>query len=268
MFNSVKGEHGSALASRGVFKKHLILIVSFLFLGNLSALADCWHFAGNGNHSVVNNPSYDRPYLRFTAMYYDATSGNNGYFVLQKPTKSGTIPSNAPAGPALFINGQYACSPIAEFGWNDDDGGAWKAAGNDSWWGNTYKATIDGITYTIKFYNPYHDGDSKRVYVHVIIFPNALPHGQETKVTIAGMWKMNRAQKTPVEESYTGYHCHGCSDAPDGQRTAAGEADLEVLRHGDVFIGPDAVPIGRAEFFNVLDAFHRRCLSFLRARLT
>ena len=203
MFNSVKGEHVSALASRGVFKKHLFLIVAFLFLGNLSALADCWHFAGNGNHSVVNNPSYDRPYLRFTAMYYDATSGNNGYFVLQKPTKSGSIPSNAPNGPALFINGQYACSPISEFGWNDDDGGAWKAAGNDSWWGNTYKATIDGITYTIKFYNPYHDGDSKRVYVHVIIFPNALPHGQETKVTIAGMWKMNRAQKTPVEESYT-----------------------------------------------------------------
>ena len=203
MFNSVKGEHGSALASRGVFKKHLFLIVIFLFLGNLSALADCWHFAGNSNNKVVNNPSYDRPYLRFTAMYYDATSGNNGYFVLQKPTKSGSIPSNAPNGPALFINGQYACSPIAEFGWNDDDGGAWKAAGNDSWWGNTYYATIDGIKYTIKFYNPYHDGDSKRVYVHVVIFPNALPYGQTTTVTLAGMWKMNKAQKTPVEESFT-----------------------------------------------------------------
>ena len=203
MFNSVKGEHGSASTSYGVFIKHLSLVIVFLIFGNLSALADCWHFAGNGNHSVVNNPSYDRPYLRFTAMYYDATSGNNGYFVLQKPTKSGSIPSNAPNGPALFINGQYACSPINEFGWNDNDGGAWSAAGNDSWWGNTYKATIDGITYTIKFYNPYHDGDSKRVYVHVIIFPNAIPHGQETTVTIAGMWKMNRAQKTPVEESYT-----------------------------------------------------------------
>ena len=38
MFNSVKGEHGSALTSRGVIKKHLFLIVSFLLLGNLSAL--------------------------------------------------------------------------------------------------------------------------------------------------------------------------------------------------------------------------------------
>ena len=203
MFNSEKGEHVSALARCGVLSKHLLIFITLLLLGNLSALADCWHFAGNGNNKVINHPSYDRPYLRFTAMYYDATSGNNGYFVLQKPTKSGSIPASAPNGPALFINGQYACSPIAEFGWNDDDGGAWKAAGNDSWWGNTYKATIDGITYTIKFHNPYHDGDSKRVYVHVVIFPNALPYGQTTTVTLAGMWKMNRAQKTPVEESFT-----------------------------------------------------------------
>ena len=203
MLSSLKRGHSGALAGSGVFGKHLLVLITFLLLGNLSATADCWHFAGNGNNKVVNHPSYDRPYLRFTAMYYDATSGNNGYFVLQKPTKSGSIPASAPNGPALFINGQYACSPISEFGWNNDDGGAWKACGNDTWWGNTYYATIDGIRYTIKFYNPYHDGDSKRVYVNVVIFPNALPYAQTTTVTIAGMWKMNRAQKTPVEESFT-----------------------------------------------------------------
>ena len=203
MFSSLKRGYSGALAGGGVFGKHLMVLIAFLLMGNLSAVADCWHFAGNGNNKVINHPSYDRPYLRFTAMYYDATSGNNGYFVLQKPTKSGSIPASAPNGPALFINGQYACSPINEFGWNDNDGGAWKACGNDSWWGNTYYATIDGIKYTIKFYNPYHDGDSKRVYVHVVIFPSALPYAQPTTVTIAGMWKMNKAQKTPVEESFT-----------------------------------------------------------------
>ena len=203
MFNSFKREHGSALAGRGVFKKHLLVIISFLFLGNLSAWADCWHFSGNSHNGIVNHPSYDRPYLRFTAMFFDKTANNNGYFVPQKPTKSGSIPSGAAAGPAIFINGQYACSPIYEFCWNGDGDGAWKACENNTWWGNTYRAKIDGITYTIKFYNPYHDGDSKRLYVHIVIFPDVLPHGQTTTVKIAGMWKMNRDQKTPVEESFT-----------------------------------------------------------------
>lgn len=203
MFNSLSGEHKDTPVKGCVFLKRLLSFLVILFLGHISAHADCWHFAGNKNHAVINNPSYDRPYLRFTALYYDCTSGNNGYFVLQKPTRSGSIPANAANGPALFINGKYACSPVKEFGWNDDDGGAWDACENNTWWGSTYRAKIDDITYTIKFYNPYHDGDSKRVMVHVVIFPDKLPHGQTTTVTIAGMWKMNRSQKTPVEESFT-----------------------------------------------------------------
>ena len=203
MFHPLSGEHKDTPMRKGVFLGRLLAFLVILFLGNLSAKADCWHFRGNGNHAVINHPSFDRPYLRFTAMFFDKTGNNNGYFVKQKPTQNGAIPSSAAAGPAIFINGQYACSPIYEFGWDGDGDGAWSACGNDTWWGNTYKATIDGITYTIKFYNPYHDGDSKRMYVHVVIFPNALPHGQTTTVKIAGMWKMNRDQKTPVEEAYT-----------------------------------------------------------------
>ncbi|MBO7115205.1 MAG: hypothetical protein J6V95_08535 [Bacteroidaceae bacterium] len=152
---------------------------------------------------VANHPSYDRPYFRLIAMYFDKTANNNGYFTKQKPTQSGAIPSSAPDGPAIFINGQYACTPNDEFGWNGNGDGAWSACGKDSWWGNTYTAKIDGITYTIKFYNPYHDGDSKRMLVNVIIFANHLPYAQTTTVKIAGMWKMNSSQKTPVEESFT-----------------------------------------------------------------
>ena len=203
MLSSFKREHSGVSARGGVFYKHLLVIITFLLFGNFSAQADCWHFRDNSHNAVVNHPSFDRPYLRFTAMFFDKTGGNNGYFVRQKPTKSGSIPSSAQDGPALFINGQYACTPNDEFGWNGDGDGAWSACGKDSWWGKTYKATIDGITYTIKFYNPYHDGDSKRMYVHVVIFPSALPYGQTTTVKIAGMWKMNSAQKTPVEESFT-----------------------------------------------------------------
>ena len=103
MFNSFEREHGSALAGRGVFQKHLLIVISFLLLGSLSAQADCWHFRGNGNHAVINHPSFDRPYLRFTAMFFDKTANNNGYFVKQKPTQNGAIPSSAADGPAIFI---------------------------------------------------------------------------------------------------------------------------------------------------------------------
>ena len=250
MFNSVKGEHGSALTSRGVFVKHLSLIFAFLFLGNLSALADCWHFRGNGNHAVINHPSFDRPYLRFTAMFFDKTANNNGYFVKQKPTQNGAIPSSAADGPAIFIDGQYACSPIYEFGWNGDGDGAWSACGNDTWWGNTYKAKINGITYTIKFYNPYHDGDSKRMYVHVLIFPDALPHGKTTTVKIAGMWKMNRDQKTPVEEAYT-WNFNGLGTFGVSSPTAVTYDFDHILLSGNLKAGYGTNTVGSFEGANL-----------------
>ena len=102
MFIPKKGVHSCAPASGGVFGKHLLIVISFLLLGSLSAQADCWHFRDNSNHAVVNNPSYDRPYLRLTAMFFDKTAGNNGYFTKQKPTQSGAIPGDAPDGPAIL----------------------------------------------------------------------------------------------------------------------------------------------------------------------
>ena len=250
MFNSFEREHGSALAGRGVFGKHLLIVISFLLLGSLSAQADCWHFRGNGNHAVINHPSFDRPYLRFTAMFFDKTANNNGYFVKQKPTQNGAIPSSAADGPAIFIDGQYACSPIYEFGWNGDGDGAWSACGNDTWWGNTYKAKINGITYTIKFYNPYHDGDSKRMYVNVLIFPDALPHGKTTTVKIAGMWKMNRDQKTPVEEAYT-WNFNGLGTFGVSSPTAVTYDFDHILLSGNLKAGYGTNTVGSFEGANL-----------------
>ncbi len=250
MFIFKRGEHSCVPASNGVFRKHLLIVISFLLLGSLSAQADCWHFRGNGNHAVVNHPSFDRPYLRFTAMFFDKTANNNGYFVKQKPTQNGAIPSSAADGPAIFIDGQYACSPIYEFGWNGDGDGAWSACGNDTWWGNTYKAKINGITYTIKFYNPYHDGDSKRMYVHVLIFPDALPHGKTTTVKIAGMWKMNRDQKTPVEEAYT-WNFNGLGTFGVSSPTAVTYDYDHILLSGNLKAGYGTNTVGSFEGANI-----------------
>ena len=250
MLSSFKREHSGVSARGGVFYKHLLVIITFLLFGNFSAQADCWHFRDNSHNAVVNHPSFDRPYLRFTAMFFDKTGGNNGYFVRQKPTKSGSIPSSAPDGPAIFIDGQYACSPIYEFGWNGDGDGAWSACGNDTWWGNTYKAKINGITYTIKFYNPYHDGDSKRMYVNVLIFPDALPHGKTTTVKIAGMWKMNSAQKTPVEESFT-WNFNGLGTFGVSSPTAVTYDFDHILLSGNLKAGYGTNTVGSFEGANL-----------------
>ena len=181
-----------------------LLLLACLLVGSSPTWADTWHFAGNSEHAVENHPTLAKPYMQFVAMYFDKTSGNNGYFTKTKPTSyASKIPSNAADGPAMFINGEYLCSPIAEFGWNGDGDGAWSACGNDTWWKNTYTRTINGITYTVKFYNPYHVGSTKRMMVNVLIFADKWVAGTQYNVTIAGMFKMNDKQKTPVEESYT-----------------------------------------------------------------
>ncbi len=181
-----------------------LMLLMCLIGGSSPTWADTWHFSGNSEHAVVNHPTLASPYMQFVGMFFDKTSGNNGYFTKTKPTSYvSKIPSSAADGPAMFINGEYLCSPIDEFGWNGDGDGAWSACGNDTWWKNTYTRKINGITYTVKFYNPYHVGSTKRMMVNVFIFADKWVAGTKYNVTIAGMFKMNSAQKTPVEESYT-----------------------------------------------------------------
>ena len=195
-------EHGT-IHTKPWWRVPLLLLLC-LIGGSSPMWADTWHFAGNSEHAVVNHPTLSKPYMQFVGMFFDKTSGNNGYFTKTKPTSlASKIPSNAADGPAMFINGEYLCSPIDEFGWNGDGDGAWSACGNDTWWKNTYTRKINGITYTVKFYNPYHVGSTKRMMVNVLIFADKWVAGTQYKVTIAGMFKMNSSQKTPVEESYT-----------------------------------------------------------------
>ena len=192
-----------------------LLLIVCLFAGSSPTWADAWHFAGSSEHVVMHSPTLEKPYMHFVAMMYDKTANHNAFFTLQKPTSSvyaSKIPSGAADCPAMFINGEYLCSPKDEFGWNYNGDGAWSACGSDnngdSWWKNTYKRTINGVTYTVKFYNPYHqyvDGkQTKRIMVNVVIFADKLMPGTKYQVTIAGMWRMvGSDQNTPKEEAHT-----------------------------------------------------------------
>ena len=143
---------------------------------------------------IAHNPTLAQPYLAFHVMYYDDTKGNNGFFLHKSPNG---VPSGETAGPALFVNDQYICTPDYELAWpgGNDSGnsdGATKACSNDSWWGNTYTRNVDGVNYTVKFYNPYNEGDgSKRKVVYCLVFMDKIQLGKSYSVTISGYWKIN-----------------------------------------------------------------------------
>ena len=115
-----------------------LLLFFCLIAGSSPTWADTWHFEGSSEHVVVNSPTLDKPYMQLVAMYFDKTESStknyHGFFTTTgKPSGA---PSSAPNGPALFINGQYACSPIEEFLAGDNRASAaWSACGTDGWWG-------------------------------------------------------------------------------------------------------------------------------------
>ena len=187
--------------------RRMWLLLLVCLLGSISpSWADTWHFQGSSEHVVVNSPTLDKPYMQFVAMYFDKTESTtknyHGFFTTtDKPSGA---PSSAPNGPALFINGKYACSPIDELLAGDNRAGAaWDACSTNGWWGGTYYATIDNVKYTIKFYNPYHSGSSKRCLVNILIFPEKIQDNMTYTVKLAGWWKIMWKQDPPKEESQT-----------------------------------------------------------------
>ena len=160
------------------------------------------------SNTVVHSPTLDEPYLAFHVMYYDATDGHNGFFMHQSPSG---VPSGETAGPALFVDGNYICTPDYELAWpgggNGNSNGATSACSDDDWWGETYTQTVDGVTYTVMFYDPYNENKagisgSKRKVVTCLVFMDKVQLGKKYTVKIAGWWKINNTHD-PLEQSYT-----------------------------------------------------------------
>ena len=100
----------------------LLLLLACLLGGSSPTWADVWHFNTSTEHVIRNHPALANPFMGFVVMYYDKTYGDNGFFTNQKPTSwASKIPSSAPDGPALFINGE--CRGLTEVRNTADDGG-------------------------------------------------------------------------------------------------------------------------------------------------
>ena len=132
------------------------------------------------------HPSLEKPHMEIGLCFYDC-NGSDSFFLH-------TATEGSAAGPALYVDGNYICSPDFELAWpgsnnTGNDSGLNDEKGNDGWWGNTYTKTINGVKYTIKWWNPRKINDRFYVTVHVFLDKFRVDH--RYTVTIKGWWKTN-----------------------------------------------------------------------------
>ena len=189
---------------RSWLTKLWVLMILVFVSGKGSKLWAASDFATTTYNKVIHKPSITEPYFVVRVLFYDAKD-KDSFFTHYKADGTNN-------GPAVYVDGNYICSPDWELAWpdgNGDDGGSGsdghvkdQCKGNDGWWGSKYEATIDGVKYTIKFYNPVCDSDDKR-YVYMYIFINRFLVAQDHTVTIKGRWRTNGSKPVAVNTEYT-----------------------------------------------------------------
>ena len=149
------------------------------------------HF-NQGNSSIRQHPTIQKPWTEINLMFYD-TEGKDGYFLHTKT-------ANGKDGPAIWVNGNYICSPDWELAWPANDGnadGLDDERGNNGWWGSTYTKNVNGTNYTVRFYDPRKQGN--RFFVTVVVYQDRLQMGSPMEVKIGGTWRIN-STSTAYEE--------------------------------------------------------------------
>ena len=146
-----------------------------------------------------SQPSLNRPWTEFDIYFYDSY-GSDSFFLHDKT-------ANSAAGPALYINGNYICSPDWELAWpggkNDGNDSGLKSECNShsGWWGSTYQKTVNGISYTVKFHGPTWTND--KAMVKVVVYTTPIKVGQTITLRIDGYWKTNNNGTKLVSKSWT-----------------------------------------------------------------
>lgn len=93
------------------------------------------------------------------------------------------------SSPKLYIDGNYIGELYWELVWynfsDDNKGLAWQRS-NDGWWGNTYTKTVNGVTYTVKFWDPKHSQST--TWVGIAVHIDKVVTGSEHSLEIKGYW--------------------------------------------------------------------------------
>ncbi|MCR4921949.1 MAG: hypothetical protein K5945_09665, partial [Bacteroidaceae bacterium] len=167
-----------------------------LLVGLLAGSGSLWADSEFHTHEltrIVHSPTINQPYYRLRTLFYDVASWDS-YFT-HAETETGH------AGPALYIDDHWLCSPDWELAWpgssgrGNDTGAKSACRDNDEWWGNVYTSTIDGVTYTIKFWDPTCNS-SEKCYVDIFIFPDKMPVSKTHTFTLKGHWVINGSDNT------------------------------------------------------------------------
>ena len=142
------------------------------------------------NSRISHHPTVDEPWITVYFWFYDRWEGD-GYF-LHDPTEPGHD------GPAVYVDGKYICSPNWELSWASGDGnasGLGKECTNNGWWGSTYTRNVDGVNYTVRFWDPQSKGD--QYWVKMFIYMDKMAVGTEHEIKIRGKWKLNGDRYRP-----------------------------------------------------------------------
>ena len=148
------------------------------------------HFNNSSNGRITHQPTVDEPWTTVYFYFYDR-EGGDGYF-LHDETQSGHN------GPAVYVDGKYVCSPDWELAWPSGDGnasGLEDERGANGWWGSTYTNTVDGVNYTVRFWDPRRSGD--KYYVEMVVYMDKMAVGKRHDIKIRGKWKLNGDSSNP-----------------------------------------------------------------------
>ena len=179
----------------------VLLLFLTLLIGSSSGLrAKTMDFSDPKYTKITHQPTASEPWLAIQILFYDADSSDSFFTHYEA---DGTHD-----GPAVYVDGQWVCSPDWQLAWPDSDGtGSGKAVLSqcnecNSWWyksgdestskyTNTIKDKYNrNIKVTVRFYDPECDSDNKRT-VTMYVFFSDLQVGQEHTVKISGRWKVN-----------------------------------------------------------------------------
>ncbi|WP_288574943.1 hypothetical protein, partial [uncultured Prevotella sp.] len=147
------------------------------------------------NSRISHHPTVDEPWITVYFWFYDR-DGYDGYFLHDKT-------ENGKDGPAVYVDGKYICSPDWELAWPANNGngdGLEDERGVSGWWGSTYTRNVDGVNYTVRFWDPRRVND--QYWVEMVIYMDKMAVATEHDIKIRGKWKINETSNAWEERTF------------------------------------------------------------------
>lgn len=176
--------------------RFLLILLLLMTLGIQNARASMDFETWNG--AIWQHPTWEKPWAEIPIMFYNSTDSDS-FFTHEKG-------DGVHNGPAVYIDGNYIGSPDEELAWPGSDG-----YGNESgiqnnqkyneWWKGTYSKTVNGKTYTFKFWDPRRENNTYSVTMVVYLWNLELD--KQHTVTIRGFFKTNGSGTKYVTKTWT-----------------------------------------------------------------